>query len=45
MEEQLDCFGAVRGAARYLTRPRRVASWFRKWALLEPTALSLYTYE
>ncbi|GLX29328.1 transcriptional regulator [Streptomyces lavendulae subsp. lavendulae] len=45
VEEQLDCFGAVKGAAQYLTRPRRVASWFRKWALLEPTALSLYTYE
>lgn len=45
VEERLDCFGAVRGAARYLTRPRQVASWFRKWALLEPTALSLYTYE
>ncbi|MCX5376645.1 helix-turn-helix transcriptional regulator [Streptomyces sp. NBC_00091] len=45
MESELDCFGAVKGAARHLTKPRRVASWFKKWALLEPAAVSLYTYE
>ncbi|MFD3677906.1 Scr1 family TA system antitoxin-like transcriptional regulator [Streptomyces sp. NPDC058613] len=45
LELHLDCFGVVRGAAKHLTKPKRVASWFKKWALLEPSALSLYTYE
>ncbi|MFE2937648.1 Scr1 family TA system antitoxin-like transcriptional regulator [Streptomyces sp. NPDC059255] len=44
-EEVLDGFGAIRGAARHLSRKPGLASWFRQWALLEAEALNLYTYE
>ncbi|ORT58039.1 helix-turn-helix transcriptional regulator [Streptomyces sp. CB03238] len=44
-EEELDAFGALRGAARHLSRQPGLASWFRQWAKLEETALSLDTYE
>ncbi|GGU20727.1 helix-turn-helix domain-containing protein [Streptomyces violascens] len=37
--------GALKRAARYLSRQPGLASWFRKWALLEREAISLYTYE
>lgn len=44
-EEILDAFGALRGAARHLSRRPGLASWFRQWARLEEEAVSLYTYE
>ncbi|MFE0186285.1 helix-turn-helix domain-containing protein [Streptomyces olivaceus] len=44
-EEVLDAFGALRGAARHLSRQPGLASWFRQWARLETEAVSLYTYE
>lgn len=44
-EEVLDAFGAIRGAAKHLSRQPGLASWFRRWAELEAKALSLYTYE
>ncbi|MGW3658104.1 helix-turn-helix domain-containing protein [Streptomyces sp. NPDC005151] len=44
-EEVLDAFGALRGAARHLSRRPGLASWFRQWAKLEQEAVSLYTYE
>ncbi|MFI6699935.1 Scr1 family TA system antitoxin-like transcriptional regulator [Streptomyces sp. NPDC050509] len=44
-EEVLDGFGAIRGAAKHLSRKPGLASWFRQWALLEAEALNLYTYE
>lgn len=44
-EEILDAFGALRGAARHLSRQPGLASWFRQWARLEAEAVSLYTYE
>ncbi|GHI93858.1 helix-turn-helix transcriptional regulator [Streptomyces olivaceus] len=44
-EEVLDAFGALRGAARHLSRQPGLASWFRQWARLEVEAVSLYTYE
>ncbi|WP_406284149.1 Scr1 family TA system antitoxin-like transcriptional regulator [Embleya sp. NBC_00896] len=44
-EEALDAFGAIRGAARHLSRQPGLASWFRQWARLEADAVSLYTYE
>ena len=44
-EEVLDAFGALRGAARHLSRRPGLASWFRQWARLEEEAVSLYTYE
>ncbi|MER5846860.1 helix-turn-helix transcriptional regulator [Streptomyces sp. NPDC002012] len=44
-EEVLDAFGALRGAARHLSRRPGLASWFRQWAALEAEAVSLYTYE
>lgn len=44
-EESLDAFGALRGAARHLSRQPGLASWFRQWARLEAEAASLYTYE
>ncbi|MFQ6146115.1 helix-turn-helix domain-containing protein [Streptomyces seoulensis] len=37
--------GALRKAAEYLIREPGLASWFRQWARLEKTAISLYTYE
>ncbi|MCC5031780.1 helix-turn-helix domain-containing protein [Streptomyces sp. WAC 00631] len=44
-EEVLDAFGALRGAAKHLTRRPGLASWFRRWASLEEEAVSLCTYE
>ncbi|MEU4048279.1 helix-turn-helix transcriptional regulator [Streptomyces olivaceus] len=44
-EEVLDAFGALRGAARHLSRQPGLASWFRQWARFEAEAVSLYTYE
>ncbi|MFH8465881.1 Scr1 family TA system antitoxin-like transcriptional regulator [Streptomyces sp. NPDC017991] len=44
-EEVLDAFGALRGAARHLSRQPGLASWFRQWARFEADAVSLYTYE
>ncbi|GAA4659838.1 helix-turn-helix transcriptional regulator [Streptomyces chumphonensis] len=44
-EEVLDAFGALRGAARHLSRRPGLASWFREWARMETEAISLYTYE
>ncbi|MFE1173129.1 helix-turn-helix domain-containing protein [Streptomyces sp. NPDC058773] len=44
-EEVLDAFGALRGAARHLSRQPGLASWFRQWAKFEAEAVSLYTYE
>ncbi|MEV7110107.1 helix-turn-helix domain-containing protein [Streptomyces anulatus] len=41
----LDAFGVILAAAKHLTRRKGLASWFRQWAELELTALSLYTYE
>jgi transcriptional regulator with XRE-family HTH domain len=44
-EDVLDAFGALRGAARHLSRRPGLASWFQQWARLEAEAVSLYTYE
>jgi transcriptional regulator with XRE-family HTH domain len=44
-EDILDAFGALRAAARHLSRQPGLASWFRRWAELEQTALALNTYE
>ncbi|MFE3070480.1 Scr1 family TA system antitoxin-like transcriptional regulator [Streptomyces sp. NPDC059247] len=44
-EEILDAFGAIRAAAKHLTRRRGLARWFQQWAQLELTAVTLYTYE
>ncbi|MGW2839203.1 helix-turn-helix domain-containing protein [Streptomyces sp. NPDC001493] len=37
--------GALRKAVPHLSRQAGLASWFRQWARLEKTAISLYTYE
>ncbi|MEU3373357.1 Scr1 family TA system antitoxin-like transcriptional regulator [Streptomyces sp. NPDC006711] len=37
--------GALRNSAQYLNRQAGLAAWFRKWARLERTAISLDTYE
>ncbi|WP_431983528.1 helix-turn-helix domain-containing protein [Streptomyces qinglanensis] len=46
-EEVLGNIGALRKAAQYLSRgeQRGIAAWFRRWARLERTAVSLGTYE
>ncbi|MFF5971363.1 Scr1 family TA system antitoxin-like transcriptional regulator [Streptomyces sp. NPDC012769] len=44
-EEVLDAFGAIKGAAKHLSREPGLANWFRRWAALEKKALCLYTYE
>ncbi len=41
----LDAFGVILAAAKHLTRRKGLASWFRQWAELELSALSLYTHE
>ncbi|QWQ40482.1 helix-turn-helix transcriptional regulator [Streptomyces sp. YPW6] len=41
----LDAFGVILAAAKHLTRRKGLASWFRQWAELELSALSLFTYE
>ncbi|MFS0694555.1 Scr1 family TA system antitoxin-like transcriptional regulator [Streptomyces nitrosporeus] len=37
--------GALAKAAEHLSRQVGLASWFRQWARVERTAISLYTYE
>ncbi|MEU9730282.1 helix-turn-helix transcriptional regulator [Streptomyces sp. NPDC048002] len=37
--------GALARAAQHLTRPPGLAAWFRQWARLEASAITLYTYE
>ncbi len=37
--------GALQKAARHLARQPGLAAWFRRWARLEATAITLYTYE
>ncbi|WP_399885619.1 Scr1 family TA system antitoxin-like transcriptional regulator [Streptomyces sp. BBFR51] len=44
-EEVLDAAGILSGAAQHLSRQPGLASWFRQWARLEASAVSLYTYE
>jgi transcriptional regulator with XRE-family HTH domain len=44
-EEVLDAFGALRAAAKHLSRQPGLAAWFRQWAELEQTAVALNTYE
>ncbi|MFF8943337.1 Scr1 family TA system antitoxin-like transcriptional regulator [Streptomyces sp. NPDC014864] len=44
-EEALGNTGALRRAAGHLARQPGLAAWFRQWARLETTAVSLYTYE
>ncbi|MFF6809846.1 DUF5753 domain-containing protein [Streptomyces sp. NPDC012403] len=45
-EEVLGSTGALRHSARFLTqREAGLAAWFRQWARLERTAVSLCTYE
>jgi transcriptional regulator with XRE-family HTH domain len=44
-ERELNAYGIIRKAARKLGRQPGLAAWFRKWAGLEETAISLYTYE
>ncbi|MFE0878037.1 helix-turn-helix domain-containing protein [Streptomyces smyrnaeus] len=44
-ERELDAGGALREAAKHLSRGNGIAAWFRQWAKMELTALSLYTYE
>ncbi|MBY8888630.1 helix-turn-helix transcriptional regulator [Streptomyces sp. PTM05] len=44
-EEVLGNTGALRKALRHLGRQPGLAAWFRRWALLEATAITLYTYE
>ncbi|WP_329193329.1 helix-turn-helix domain-containing protein [Streptomyces sp. NBC_01435] len=44
-EVVLDAFGAIRAAAKHLSRRPGIASWFQQWAKLEMEAINLYTYE
>ncbi|WP_445527850.1 helix-turn-helix domain-containing protein [Streptomyces cyslabdanicus] len=44
-EEALGNTGALRKAAGHLARQPGLAAWFRQWAKLESTAISLNTYE
>lgn len=44
-EEATGNTGALRKAAGCLVRQPGLAAWFRQWARLEATAISLYTYE
>ncbi|UNS99944.1 helix-turn-helix domain-containing protein [Streptomyces tubbatahanensis] len=44
-EDVFDAFGALRKASKFLSRGHGLAAWFRQWAKMELTALSLYTYE
>ncbi|MEV8366535.1 helix-turn-helix domain-containing protein [Streptomyces niveus] len=44
-EHVLDAFGALRAAARHISRRPGLAAWFHQWAELEAEARSLYTYE
>ncbi|WP_203232590.1 helix-turn-helix transcriptional regulator [Streptomyces sp. 769] len=44
-EEVLGANGVLRKAAKRLSKQPGLARWFREWAELEKTAISLYTYE
>ncbi|MFH8340707.1 helix-turn-helix domain-containing protein [Streptomyces sp. AM6-12] len=44
-EAALGSTGAFRRAAEHLEREPGLASWFRRWAMLEQVAITLYTYE
>ncbi|MEU9368014.1 helix-turn-helix transcriptional regulator [Streptomyces avermitilis] len=44
-EEVLGNTGALRKAVGHLARQPGLAAWFRQWARLEGTAITLYTYE
>ncbi|GAQ61938.1 helix-turn-helix domain-containing protein [Streptomyces scabiei] len=44
-DEVLGGTGALRRAARHVSRQPGLASWFRRWAQLERHAISLCTYE
>ncbi|MFI9106650.1 Scr1 family TA system antitoxin-like transcriptional regulator [Streptomyces fildesensis] len=44
-EPVLGSTGALRKAVRHITRQPGLAVWFRRWARLEATAVTLYTYE
>ncbi|MFJ7255712.1 helix-turn-helix domain-containing protein [Streptomyces sp. NPDC098085] len=44
-EAALGNTGSLRKTAPHLTRQAGLASWFRQWARLEATAISLCTYE
>ncbi|MET9120742.1 MULTISPECIES: helix-turn-helix transcriptional regulator [unclassified Streptomyces] len=44
-EDALGNTGALRKAAGHLARQPGLAAWFRQWARLEATAITLYTYE
>ncbi|MET8407269.1 helix-turn-helix transcriptional regulator [Streptomyces sp. NPDC005195] len=44
-EDVLGNTGALRKAAGHLARQPGLAAWFRQWARLEATAITLYTYE
>ncbi|MFJ9646129.1 helix-turn-helix domain-containing protein [Streptomyces sp. NPDC101206] len=44
-EDALGNTGALRRAARHLSRQPGLASWFRPWARMEQKAMTLYTYE
>ncbi|WP_370869210.1 Scr1 family TA system antitoxin-like transcriptional regulator [Streptomyces sp. CRCS-T-1] len=44
-EEVFGRTGALRKAAGCLERQPGLAAWFRRWAQLEATAITLYTYE
>ncbi|MFJ9705937.1 Scr1 family TA system antitoxin-like transcriptional regulator [Streptomyces sp. NPDC101234] len=44
-EEALGNTGALRRAAGHVARQPGLAAWFRRWARMEATAISLYTYE
>lgn len=45
VEDELDALGVLRAIARHVGRRPGLASWFRAWAQLEATAVSLCTYE
>ena len=44
-EEALGNTGALRKAVEHLGRQPGLAAWFRRWAQMEKTAITLYTYE
>ncbi|WP_051951971.1 helix-turn-helix domain-containing protein [Actinacidiphila yeochonensis] len=44
-EELTGNTGALREAVKHIGRRPGLASWFRRWARMEATAVTLYTYE
>ncbi|MGP3986019.1 helix-turn-helix domain-containing protein [Streptomyces sp. 3N207] len=44
-ETEFDAGGALREAAKHLSRGPGMAAWFSQWAKMELTALSLYAYD